>query len=72
MAEGDVDLAQGIVRNPRISSGSPTVKETRIMTKILAGRFSAGETITDLAEDFNISADSVCDALRFELNTLRW
>jgi uncharacterized protein (DUF433 family) len=63
---GDVVLAEGIVMNPLISSGTPCVIGHRISTEVLAGRFCAGETIQALADDYSIERKAVEAALRFE------
>lgn len=63
----DTILAEGIVSHPQISSGMPTVARGRIRTDVLRGRFVAGETIGELAEDYHLTILEVQDALRYEL-----
>jgi uncharacterized protein (DUF433 family) len=53
-----------IIIDPRISFGTPTVRGTP--TWIIKGRWDAGESDTDIAEDFQIGKDEVREALRFE------
>jgi uncharacterized protein (DUF433 family) len=53
-----------IIIDPRIAFGAPTVKGTP--TWVIRGRFDAGESDTDIAEDFGIKRDEVREALRFE------
>jgi uncharacterized protein (DUF433 family) len=53
-----------IVIDPRISFGTPTVKGTP--TWIIRGRYDAGETDGDIAEDFGIDKGEVQEALKFE------
>jgi uncharacterized protein (DUF433 family) len=53
-----------IIIDPRISFGTPTVHGTP--TWIIKGRWDAGESDTDIAEDFQIGKDEVREALRFE------
>jgi uncharacterized protein (DUF433 family) len=53
-----------IVIDPRVSFGTPAVRGTP--TWIIAGRWNAGESDSDIAEDFGIEADEVREALKFE------
>jgi uncharacterized protein (DUF433 family) len=53
-----------IVIDPRISFGAPTVKGTP--TWVIKGRWDAGESDSDIAEDFGIKRDEVREALKFE------
>jgi len=53
-----------IVIDPRISFGAPSV--LGIPTWILRGRFDAGESDSDIAEDFGIKKEDVREALKFE------
>jgi uncharacterized protein (DUF433 family) len=69
--EGDLALrwhprgkSSPVYIDPRISFGAPIVKG--IATWAIKGRFDAGESIQDIAEDFSISAHEVGSALKFE------
>ena len=53
-----------IVIDPRIAFGTPAVKG--IATWVIKGRWEAGESGTDIAEDFVINPEDVKEALRFE------
>lgn len=53
-----------IIIDPRVSFGAPSV--SGIPTWAIRGRWSAGEDIQDIADDFEISDDLVRDALIFE------
>ncbi|MDH2353492.1 DUF433 domain-containing protein [Bradyrhizobium sp. SSUT112] len=53
-----------IIIDPRISFGSPCVKGTP--TWIIKGRFDAGESDSDIAEDFDLDVSAVREALKFE------
>jgi uncharacterized protein (DUF433 family)/DNA-binding transcriptional MerR regulator len=57
-------LDKPIIIDPRISFGSPNVKG--VPTWILKGRWEAGESIDEIAEDFYLSKDYVTEALVFE------
>ena len=50
--------------DPRISFGAPTVKG--IPTWALKGRWDAGESITDIQDDFGLNEDDVRHGLQFE------
>lgn len=53
-----------IIIDPRIAFGTPAVKGTP--TWIIKGRFDAGESVSDIAEDFHINPSDVREALKFE------
>lgn len=53
-----------IVIDPRKSFGAPTVKG--IPTWVLKGRWQAGESNSDIADDFGIKKEDVREALKFE------
>jgi uncharacterized protein (DUF433 family) len=57
-------LSSPIIIDPRLSFGAPTVKGTP--TWVIKGRWDAGESDTDIAEDFRIEKQEVREALRFE------
>jgi uncharacterized protein (DUF433 family) len=53
-----------IVIDPRVSFGAPAVRG--IPTWVLRGRFDAGESGSDIADDFGLKKDEVREALKFE------
>jgi uncharacterized protein (DUF433 family) len=53
-----------VVIDPRVAFGAPNV--SGIPTWILKGRFNAGETVTDVIEDFNLEETAIKDAWEFE------
>ncbi len=53
--------------DPRIAFGRPIVKRNAIKTSAIAERFRAGESISDLAEDYDLEVFEVEEALRYEL-----
>lgn len=57
-------LDSPIIIDPRISFGAPTIKGTP--TWIIKGRFDAGESDSEIAEDFNLDVPAVREALKFE------
>lgn len=50
--------------DPRIAFGAPVVAGTP--TWIIHGRWEAGESIEDIADDFDLDVGLITDALRFE------
>lgn len=53
-----------VVIDPRISFGAPSVQG--VPTWVLKGRLTAGETVDQIAEDFELSPELVTQALLFE------
>jgi len=53
-----------IIIDPRVSFGTPAVRG--IPTWVLRGRFDAGESDSDIADDFGIEKKEVREALKFE------
>lgn len=53
-----------IVIDPRISFGTPTVRGTP--TWVIRGRYDAGESDSDIADDFGLKKEEVREALKFE------
>jgi uncharacterized protein (DUF433 family) len=53
-----------ILIDPRISFGAPAIKGTP--TWVIKGRWDAGESDSDIAEDFAINTADVREALKFE------
>jgi uncharacterized protein (DUF433 family) len=52
--------------NPMIGFGKPVIAGTGISTAIIASRFNARESITDLAEEYDCSAQQIEEAIRWE------
>jgi uncharacterized protein (DUF433 family) len=57
-------LDSPIIIDPRISFGAPTVRGTP--TWVIKGRYEAGESDSDIADDFRIDKEEVRQALKFE------
>ena len=53
-----------IVIDPRISFGAPMVKG--VATWVLRGRWSAGESLAEIADDFSLEEADVREGLKFE------
>jgi len=52
--------------SPLVAFGRPVLMGTRIPTLVVFDRFSAGESVRDLADDFGISEDAIEEAVRAE------
>ena len=53
-----------IIIDPRLSFGAPTVKGTP--TWVIGGRWKSGESIIDIANDFDLDKAAIRQALQFE------
>ena len=53
-----------IIIDPRVSFGAPAINGTA--TWVIAGRWNAGESDSDIADDFGIKKEEVREALKFE------
>lgn len=62
------DIDRGIVViDPRLGFGRPVIEGTGIRTEVIVGRFSAGETIDSIAEDYGRSRSDIEEIVRSEL-----
>ncbi|MEC4815325.1 MAG: DUF433 domain-containing protein [Scytonema sp. PMC 1069.18] len=61
------ELPRLIVIDPFVSFGQPVLSGTGIPTKIIAERYSSGESINHLAHDYNCETLLVEEAIRYEL-----
>jgi len=55
-----------IVINPRIGFGKPIIAGTGIATAVIASRFNARESITDLAQEYGLEGRQIEEAIRWE------
>ncbi len=60
------DLPKHIVIDPFVSFGRPVIAGTRIPTEIIAERWDAGDSMTDLAGDYERQVVEIDAALHFE------
>jgi uncharacterized protein (DUF433 family) len=61
-----LDSPKILAIDPRIAFGRPIVERKAIKTSVIAERFRAGESIADLAEDYDLEVFEVEEALRYE------
>jgi uncharacterized protein (DUF433 family) len=55
-----------VVMDPRVRFGRPTIAGCGVPTDILFERHQAGDSLTELAQDYDISATEVEEAVRYE------
>ena len=55
-----------IVIDPRIAFGQPTTVNRAIRTSVIASRLSAGETVHDIAKDYDLRPAEVEEAAQYE------
>jgi uncharacterized protein (DUF433 family) len=68
------DVAQqprSIVIDPEVAFGRPTLAGTGIPTRVISGRFDAGESPESLADDFACPTADIYEAIRWELREQR-
>lgn len=63
---GDSDQPRRIMINPLFGFGRPVISGTGIRTEIISERFGAGESIPDLAEDYDRPTEDIEEAIRYE------
>ena len=56
-----------VVIDPRLSSGRPVIAGTGLATQLIAERYKAGESISDLAHDYERGHEEIEEAIRCEL-----
>jgi uncharacterized protein (DUF433 family) len=66
----NLDQPRWIVIDPRISFSRPVLVDTGIPVGVVVGRYLAGESINDLAEDFGCDPLKIEEAIRTELPSL--
>lgn len=63
----DASAPRVVVIDPEISFGRPTIAGRGVSVAILVDRFSAGESMADLAEDYELTQQQVEEAIRYGL-----
>ena len=63
----DAESPRSVVIDPFVSFGKPVVTGTGVPTAVVFRRFDAGESIPDLADDYNMKPSQVEEAIRYEL-----
>ncbi len=66
--DGAADQPSPVVVDPTIAFGRPVLAGRSVPTAVLADRFKAGDTLIQLAEDYETSPQNIEEALRCELD----
>ena len=65
-----VDVApKAVAIDPRYRFGQPFLTSCDIETRVVAGRYRAGDSVRDLAADLGVSEDAIDEAIRYELRS---
>lgn len=59
-------VSQSVVIDPLRSFGRPTLVGAGVRTQVIAARINAGESVEELAEDYELSTEQIQDALIFQ------
>jgi len=69
--QSSTDGAPSLVSiDPRISAGRPVITGTGLSTQIIAERYKAGESVNDLAQDYERDDAEIEEAIRCELQAV--
>jgi len=60
-----MEVYPGITMDPEVRFGKPCIKGTRIDVATILGRFSTGDKIEDIQEDYDLTRDQVMAALSY-------
>lgn len=66
--EAQQESTKTVVMDPRIAFGRPVLVGTAVPTAVLADRFKAGDSLTDLAEDYGATPEAIEEAIRCEFD----
>lgn len=63
----EIDEPKAVVIDPYVSFGRPVLAGTGIATAVIAERYKAGESMDELAKDYDRQRDEIEEAIRCEL-----
>jgi uncharacterized protein (DUF433 family) len=63
----DASAPRVIVIDPEVSFGRPTISGRGVSIAIIVDRFSGGESMADLAEDYDLTMQQIEEAIRYGL-----
>lgn len=66
-ASNVTDAPAMIVIDPNLSAGRPVIAGTGLAVQLIAERYKAGESINDLAQDYERGHEEIEEAIRYEL-----
>ncbi len=58
-----------ILLNPAVGFGKPVIAGTGISTAVVSSRFSARESVPDLASEYGVTPKQIEEAIRWEQRT---
>ncbi len=61
------DAPAMVVIDPTLSAGRPVITGTGLATEVIAERYKAGETVTELAKDYDREEAEIEEAIRCEI-----
>lgn len=61
------DAPAMVVIDPTLSAGRPVIAGTGLATELIAERYKAGESVLDLAHDYERGNEEIEEAIRYEL-----
>jgi uncharacterized protein (DUF433 family) len=70
IAGEDAQEPRSIQMSPNIAFGRPVLANTGIATDVIAGRFRARDSVSDLADEYCVPISMIEDAVRWELPLL--
>lgn len=62
----DREQPRAVVIDPRLSFGRPVLSRVAVPTGIILDRFSAGDSLAELAGDYGVGEEEIEEAIRFE------
>lgn len=62
----DIGQPRTILIDPQRSFGRPVLAKASVRTEVIEQRFSAGDAIAEMAQDYDVSPADIEEALRFE------
>lgn len=66
-----VESPRLIVMDPRVRFGRPFLADCAVETHVIFGRFNAGDSVSELADEFGTQPEAIEEALRFERGRVR-
>lgn len=64
-------ISNGIIMDPKLLSGMPTLKKTRIPVDVILANLKDQATFKDIVDDYGISEEQISDALDYVINILQ-
>ena len=62
----DKNQPKTVVVDPRLAFGRPVISAIAVPTAIIIDRFRAGDSMTEMAEDYGVATKDIEEAIRFE------